>query len=133
MPDPTLPPVEVIDSRAVRAPLAIIDGAGQAYAVLWPGNGARYRTFNVIELSAGARTLDLCHAAECVYYVESGAGLIRDLGDNSSQELVEGAMIHIGISDSYRIEAGASGMRLLGGTVPVDPAFYDYLASGVAA
>ncbi|SLN70711.1 hypothetical protein [Roseisalinus antarcticus] len=125
MPDTGLSPVTVIDSRFTRKPLPLVRGAGQAFAVLYPENGAEYRTFNVIELTPGDVTRDLSHAEECVYYIESGSGLIRDLSDDAPQDLVEGSMIHIGVGDSYRLEAGDAGMRLIGGCVPVDPALYD--------
>ena len=117
--------VKVIDSKVVGKSLPIVVGAGSAYAVLWPGNGAHYRTFNLIDLQSGDRTCDLSHATECIYYVAHGGGGIRGLDDGMVQALVEGSMIHVGIGDAYRIEAGPEGMRLIGGTVPVDPAFYE--------
>ena len=117
--------VRVIDSKIGGHPLPIVIGAGSAHAVLWPGNGAHYRTFHLIDLHPGDRTRDLSHASECIYYVERGNGTIRGLDDDTAQDLVEGSMIHIGTGDAYRIEAGDAGMRLIGGTVPVDPAFYE--------
>ncbi len=130
--EPASKTVSIIDSKTTRKPLHLVKGAGEAFAVLWPGNGARYRTFNVIKLMTGDMTRDLKHAGECVYYVESGTGLIRDLTDNTAQNLVEGSMIHIGIGDSYRLEAAAGGMSLIGGTVPVDPALYEMTAEELA-
>jgi mannose-6-phosphate isomerase-like protein (cupin superfamily) len=124
--------VRVIDSKVTGQALPLVRGSGTAQAVLWPGNGARYRTFNIIDLAAGDTTRDLRHAAECIYYVERGDGAIRDLEDDSTQGLREGSMIHIGMGDAYRLEAGARGMRLVGGTVPVDPAFYELGAEETA-
>lgn len=124
--------VQVIDASLMRKPLALVEGAGEAHAILWPGNGARYRTVNIIELSGASRTIDLRHAHECVYYIARGGGAIRDLASDSVQELIEGSMIHIGPRDGYRLEAGAGGMRAIGGCVPVDPALYD-LPAGKAA
>lgn len=118
---------QVIDSGVTRKPLALIEGDGSAHVILSPENGARYRTVNVIELAAGSKTIDLQHQSECVYYIASGGGAILDLADGSSQPLIEGSMIHIGAKDGYRLEAAEGGMHAIGGCVPADPAFYDYL------
>lgn len=123
--------VRVIDSAIPRKPLPLVDGAGEAHAVLWPGNGARYRTVNIITLGAQARTIDLSHAHECVYYISEGGGAIRDLASGTAQDLVEGSMIHIGPKDGYRLEAGSSGMKAIGGCVPVDPALYEIKAESL--
>jgi hypothetical protein len=117
--------VRVIDSKVGGKLLPIVFGTGSAHAVLWPGNGAHYRSLHLIDLHPGDRTCDLSHASECIYYVERGSGTIRGIDDGTAQDLVEGAMFHIGVGDAYRIEAGPQGMRLIGGTVPVDPAFYE--------
>jgi quercetin dioxygenase-like cupin family protein len=132
MPDKHRETVRVIDSKFGGQPLPIVVGSGSAHAVLWPGNGAHYRSFHLVDLHPGDRTRDLSHASECIYYVERGSGTIRGLDDGMVHDLVEGAMIHVGIGDSYRIEAGPQGMRLLGGTVPVDPAFYELSQPEVA-
>lgn len=133
MPETGYDPVTVIDSRLSRKPLPIVRGAGEAFAVLSPDNGAHFRTFNVVDLKAGDTTRELCHASECVYYVESGVGQIVDAEAGTGQPLVEGSMIHIGVGDSYRLEAGTAGMRLVGGCVPVDPALYDLMPEEATA
>lgn len=119
--------VRVIDSRKVQRPLPLVQGGGFAYAVLWPDNGACYRTFNVIEMNPGDLTRELSHGAECVYYVERGDGAIDGLDEGDTHDLVEGAMLHIGPGEAYQFRAGQTGMRLIGGTVPVDPALYDLI------
>lgn len=124
MPEASQPMVTVIDSRKTQKALPLVNGNGRAFAVLWPENGAEYRTFNVIQMSGGDWTRDLVHQAECIYYVETGAGSIRDVSDDTAQPLVEGSMIHISPGDCYRLEASDAGMRLIGGCVPVDPALY---------
>ena len=124
--------VKVIDSKVERKSLPIVVGQGSAYAVLGPANGAHYRTFNLINLQPSDRTCDLSHSSECVYYVEQGGGAIRGLNDGLVQDLVEGSMIHVGAGDAYRIEAGTDGMRLIGGMVPVDPAFYELVQDEAA-
>lgn len=116
--------VKVIDTGVSRRPLSIVEGEGTAHAVLWPENGAHFRSFNLIELAPGARTVDLRHDEESAYYVRAGSGAVRDLDGDAAQDLVEGSMIHIGAGDAYRFEAGTEGLVAIGGTVPVDPGFY---------
>lgn len=133
MPTASSNTVQVIDSAHVRHPLPIIVGEGSANAILWPANGARYRTVNIIDLGREGRTMDLSHAHECVYYIASGSGCIRDLDANEVHEISEGSMIHIGPRDAYRLEGGEAGMKAIGGCVPIDPQFYELKAEeGVA-
>jgi len=132
MTDTTPATVVVIDSNVRRKALPLVLGKGTAHAILWPGNGANYRSFNVLDMAPADVTRDLSHAAECIYYVERGGGAIRDLSDDTLQGLVEGSMVHIEPGDRYRLEAGDEGMRLIGGTVPVDPALYDLVEEEVA-
>ncbi|WP_347310748.1 hypothetical protein [Defluviimonas sp. SAOS-178_SWC] len=133
MTDASSKTVQVIDSALSRHPLPITVGEGCANAILWPGNGACYRTVNIIDLGGGGRTVDLSHAHECVYYIASGSGCVRDLVTNETQELVEGSMIHIGPRDAYRLEGGEIGMKAVGGCVPVDPDLYNLKPGGGAA
>ncbi|PZQ48206.1 MAG: hypothetical protein DI556_15410 [Rhodovulum sulfidophilum] len=132
MPSPDQGRVQVLDTAVTRKPLPIVTGEGSAYAVLGPENGATYRTVNILELGSGARTVDLRHRYECVYYIAAGAGLIRDLADGAATDLAEGSMIHIGAEDAYRLEAGQAGMTAIGGTVPADPALYEISATEAA-
>ena len=125
--------VRVIDSAFNRLEIGIVDKKGKAYAVLWPGNGAHYRTVNIIELGVAGRTIDLSHAHECVYYIESGGGCIRDLEINQTHDLIDGSMIHIAPCDRYRLEAGSSGMKAIGGCVPVDPDLYEMIIGGATS
>lgn len=122
--------VSVIDSAVTRKPLPLVKGEGEAFAVLWPENGAVIRSVHVIELKPGDRTRDLSHRNECVYFIETGGGAIVDVSDLTSQPLIEGSMIHIGPNDTYRLEAGDAGMRAIGGPVPVDPDLYALPAEG---
>lgn len=117
--------VRVIDTGMCRAPLSMVERGGVAHALLWPGNGAHFRSFNLIELEARGLTLGLRHGEECAWYIRSGYGVVRDLDSDSVLPLFEGSMIHIGAGDRYRIEAGESGLTAIGGTVPADPAFYE--------
>ncbi len=117
--------VRVIDTALSRAPLSIVKQGGSAHAVLWPGNGAHFRSFNLVELGVDGLTVDLCHDNECAWYIRGGSGVVRDLVSDAAQDIAEGAMLHIGAGDRYRIEAGAEGLVAIGGTVPVDPKFYE--------
>ncbi len=121
--------VSVIDSADASCPfIPLVEGEGYAKAIMWPGNGAKHRTFHLIELAAGSKTVPLSHASESVYYVIGGGGAIRDLKDGQSQPLIEGAMIHIGGGDRYQFVAGGdAAMKLLGGPCPADPSLYDTL------
>lgn len=125
-------PVRVIDSSVTEKPLNLVRGTGSSHAVIWPGNGGIYRSFNLIDLDPQDATRDLRHPSEAAYYVAAGSGAVRALDDGTLQALVEGSMIHVGAGEAYRLEAGEAGMRLIGGPVPADPALYDLLAEGSA-
>lgn len=120
--------VRVIDTALGGPALPVIAEKGEARAVLWPGNGARYRSFQLISLLEGGSTVALSHASDCVYYVIAGEGEIVDLASDAVSPLVEGTMIHIDAGDAYRIRS-AGGIRLLGGPCPPDPALYAALAA----
>lgn len=126
------PQVQVIDSRVNHKKLALIKGKGTALVVLWPGNRARFRTMQILQMEAGDETIDLRHPHDCVYYVSNGAGRVRDLSSGAAQDLIEGSIVHIDARDDYRIEAGADGMRMVGGPVPADPELYASLAAELA-
>ena len=116
--------VRVIDSRGTLPEVSIVEGAGWAKAVIWPGNGARYRTFQVINLEAGSSTRSLDHRTDSVYYVMRGAGVVEDVKGKTGEAIVEGSMIHIDAGDQYRIRAGETGLELLGGPCPADESWY---------
>ena len=117
--------VRVIDSRGALPEVSIVEGAGWAKAVIWPGNGARYRTFQVINLEAGSSTRSLDHLSDSVYYVMRGVGVGEDVKSKAQMAIVEGSMIHIDAGDQYRILAGEPGLELLGGPCPADQRWYD--------
>jgi len=125
---PAVDTVRVIDTASSGAVLPIIAKNGEARAVLWPGNGAKFRSFQLISLSADGATEALRHASDCVYYVIAGEGEIVDLGSDAVSPLVEGTMVHIDAGDGYRLRS-ATGIRMLGGPCPPDPALYAALAA----
>jgi quercetin dioxygenase-like cupin family protein len=104
--------------------LPIVEGDGAARAIVWPGTGATHRSMHRIELAAGSRTIPLRHLMEAVYYVIRGDGAVHDPDDGGEQQLVEGSMVHVEPGTAYRFEAGGSGLVLLGGPCPADPALY---------
>lgn len=108
--------------------LPVVEGEGTAHAVIWPGMGAQLRSMHRIELGRGGRTIELRHPAEAVYYVIQGDGVALDVDAGEQQALRDGAMIHIDPDTTYVLRAGASGMSLVGGPSPPDPALYEDLS-----
>lgn len=119
--------VRVVDSRD-GPKVSIIDGEGWARAVIWPGNGALYRTFQIIHLGAGSATRSLEHPSDSVYYVLRGHGIVEDVKQETSEPILEGSMVHIDACDQYRIRAGEDGLELLGGPCPADERWYSAVA-----
>lgn len=116
--------VRVIDTAVEGVALPIVANGGQARAVLWPGNGARFRSLNLIDLDAAGATVDLGHPGDAVYYVIAGAGEVVDVASGATQPLIEGAMVHIDAGDVYRLVAGPEGLHLVGGPCPPDAGLY---------
>jgi mannose-6-phosphate isomerase-like protein (cupin superfamily) len=116
--------IQVIDSVHSQE-IPIVDGIGNAKVVVWPGTGARHRTFQVINLGENSKTVQLCHPeSDDAYYVLKGQGSVFDVGTGEAQELGEGGMVHIDAKDRYQFVASASGMDLLGGPCPADISLY---------
>lgn len=107
--------------------LPIIEADGTAVALVWPGTGAHKRSLHHIVLGAGGRTIALRHKGEAVYYVKSGTGSVLDPDSGSTNDLIEGSMIHIEPGTAYQFTGGADGMKLLGGPSPPDPSLYSDL------
>jgi quercetin dioxygenase-like cupin family protein len=107
--------------RGAGHELDLVEGEGRAWAVVWPGTGAEQRSLHVLELGAGARTRELCHPSEAVYYVTDGAGAVQEEGVEIA--LVPGSMVHCQPDAPYRFRADDA-LRLVGGPCPADPALY---------
>jgi quercetin dioxygenase-like cupin family protein len=119
----------VVDSAVGCPEIPIIVGPGNARVVMWPGNAAQFRTFQIITLGHGARTIRLNHGSDAVYYVMSGTGSITDFGSNEVFPLVEGVMVHIDAGDAYQFMANDDqGIKILGGPCPADESLYADLA-----
>jgi mannose-6-phosphate isomerase-like protein (cupin superfamily) len=121
---PTPGEVRVLRAADHGPALPIVDGDGSARPIVWPGVGAAFRTMHRIELAGGSRTVAMRHAMEAAYYVIRGDGVVRDPDDGAGEPLVEGSMIFVEPGTAYLIEAGGSGLLLLGGPCPADPALY---------
>ena len=120
--------VAVYRAGDALTPLGIVAARGRAWAVIWPGTGARCRSLHRVSLGPAGSTMSLRHAGEAVYYVLSGRGRVADAA-RASHPLTDGAMIHISPRGEYRFEAGEAGLELIGGPCPPDPALYDGTAS----
>ena len=119
----------VVDSAAGCPEIPIIVGPGNARVVMWPGNDTQFRTFQIITLERGARTIRLHHGSDAAYYVMSGAGAIVDLASSEVFPLVEGSMVHIDAGDAYQfVTNDGQDMKILGGPCPADETLYADLA-----
>lgn len=121
--------VQVIRADDSCPIIPIVDGQGEARAVIWPGSGARQRSMHRIVLGADAATIRLQHPMEAAYYVVRGSGVVSD-DTGAAQDLREGSMIHVNDGSAYRIRAGAGGMEVIGGPCPADKTWYASLAKG---
>lgn len=104
--------------------LDLVEGAGSARAIVWPGMGARLRAMHRFVLGPGSRTREQRHPGEAVYAVLSGTGEVHD-GDGEIQTLRQGSMFHVEPSTAYVIVAGPDGLEAVGGPAPVDPTLYE--------
>ena len=118
--------IQIID--ATEGPvLPIVEGDGHARAVVWPGTGAVLRSIHVISLRAGARTKELRHPSEAVYYVTEGSGEAIDVSGGEARAVRPGSMVHVDAETAYVLRAGEDGVSLVGGPAPPDPALYEGL------
>lgn len=113
----------VLSSREGCLPLSIVDGRGDAVAVVWPGMGGRYRSLHRIRLEPGAGTIRMKHPGEAVYYVARGSVTVADTA--TREEAKEGAMVFVEPHTDYAFTALDEGVELLGGPCPPDPSLYE--------
>lgn len=122
-------PIRALDAGRADATLPIVEGEGRAWAVVWPGVGAQFRSMHCISLRRGARTVELRHPMEAVYYIINGSAAVVDASTGLRQELMAGAMVHIDPGTPYFFLAGDSGVEMVGGPCPPDFAMYTHLKS----
>lgn len=117
---------EVVVTAAGQGPeLPIVAGHGAAHAVIWPGMGAELRSMHRISLAGEARTIEMAHPSDAVYYVISGAGEAVDRETGARGALIEGSMVHVDAGTPYELVARAEGMELIGGPCPADASLYE--------
>jgi mannose-6-phosphate isomerase-like protein (cupin superfamily) len=122
--------VQVIDTASLNRELPIVQGGGNSRVVIWPGDGAKYRSLQLLTLEPGAATIALRHPSDCVYYVISGSGAVHDITSGEQFAVSEGSMVHIDRGDEYTIAAGEQAMQLVGGPCPPDDALYASMTNG---
>lgn len=106
----------------------LLDGPGEAYAVVWPGVGARQRSLHHVRLQSHSRLRPLRHAAsEAVYCVLEGGGRVNE------RPVASGQMWFLPAGRGYVVRAGAEGMVFVGGPCPPDAALYGVLSPAVDA
>ncbi len=121
----------VLNSGPGCPELKLVEGAGDARAIAWPGVGSKLRSMARIKLEAGAATVRLAHEMEAVYCAISGTGIVEDPDLGHSQPLIKGSMVHVEPGTAYRFVSDPGGMELVGGPCPPDPALYrDFMAGG---
>lgn len=123
--------IRILDGSA-GPELPIVDGAGVARAIVWPGTGARARSLHRIWLEARAGTVELRHPSDAVYYVVEGDGAVADRTSGEAHDLRAGAMFHVDAGTAYAVRAGDGGMQLVGGPAPADDALYAHLEEPAA-
>jgi quercetin dioxygenase-like cupin family protein len=116
--------VQVLPLRGAGPSLPVLAGDGSARAVIWPGTGAAARSVHLIQLAPSSETVRLEHPAESVYYVLDGSGTVAGDGPAAATPLVPGSMVHMGPGTGYLFSAGPSGLEIVGGPCPPDPALY---------
>lgn len=118
-------PVQVLPGEGGPELPSVVSDGGRAWAVVWPGTGARLRSMHRISLSAGGQTRPLRHPGEAVYYVIEGEGEVEDLDEARAESLVQGSMVHVGPETPYVLRAGDRALELLGGPSPPDAQIYE--------
>jgi quercetin dioxygenase-like cupin family protein len=117
--------VVVVPGAGDGPALGIVAGEGSARAVVWPGMGAQLRSMHRISLGPGARTIELRHPSDAVYYVIFGSGAAVDRTSGGRDALVEGSMVHVDAGTPYELAAAGDGMELVGGPCPADASLYE--------
>jgi quercetin dioxygenase-like cupin family protein len=119
--------VVILDAGQECPQLPLVDGAGVARAVVWPGVGAYKRSLHRLSLAAGARTVVQEHPSEAVYYVIDGTATVADPRGGEAERLEPGSMVHITPGAPYVFDAGPAGAELVGGPCPADERLYRHL------
>lgn len=124
-----VPKVRILKPGGDCPPLPLIDGEGEATAIVWPGIGAHMRSLHRFVLSAGSQTVVQRHPSEAVYYLRNGSAEVADMDVGERSPLTAGSMVHVEPDTSYVFLAGDGGAEIVGGPCPADPSLYAHLIS----
>lgn len=116
--------VQIVDADSTCPTLELVEGPGEARAVIWPGMGAHLRSLHLIELGEGAKTVQQQHPMEAVYYVIEGDALALDVSDGTRSPAPFGSMIFVEPGTAYEIHSDGRPVRVVGGPCPPDPSLY---------
>jgi mannose-6-phosphate isomerase-like protein (cupin superfamily) len=105
--------------------LAIVEGDGSAHAIIWPGMGAAMRSLHRIALEPGARTIEMRHEGEAVYFVREGEVTVEDGDAGESHVVPSGRMFLVDPGTRYAIHANGDRVEVVGGPSPPDPSLYE--------
>ena len=119
--------VQILRDDDACPELPIVEGKGNARAVVWPGVGGHMRSMHRISLHPRSATIRLQHPMEAVYYLMSGTASATDPDSGESASLVSGSMALIDPGTPYVFVAGGEGAELVGGPCPADPAMYHHI------
>jgi mannose-6-phosphate isomerase-like protein (cupin superfamily) len=110
--------------------LPLVEGEGEARALLWPEMGSTQRALNYIQVGSGHRTIPLVHpGSEAVFYVVEGQGELADL-DEGRRKLIQGGNVALVLPGTrYRFEAETN-LVVVGGPCPVDTSLYELTKGG---
>jgi mannose-6-phosphate isomerase-like protein (cupin superfamily) len=120
--------VQVLSSKEGCPSLPIVEGPGEALAIVWPGVGARFRSMHKISLGEGGKTTRMKHAGEAVYYVASGSVAVSD--DATEYIAGKGAMVFVEPETPYVLAAHEGHTEMIGGPCPPDPKLYEGISHG---
>lgn len=118
---PAAPGVRVLDPQRDGVPMPMI--ARRSWLVVSPHMGAERAVMNLVELAAGERNVPHVHeASEDSLFVLEGSGWAYDLDDGTRLPLAPGCALVVPPGVRHIVEAGAGGLRSVGGPVPPDRA-----------
>lgn len=124
------PHIVVRRSQGGHLPLTLVEGDGEAVALLWPGVGSTQRALHRLSLAPGSRTIVQLHPqSEAVYFVVSGSGTVVDEDEGSSDELVARKVVFVTPGTRYRFVARTD-LVLVGGPCPAEPSLYQRPTGG---
>lgn len=120
--------VQVLSSREGCPSLPIVEGPGEALAIVWPGVGATLRSMHKISLQEGGKTTWMKHRGEAVYYVVHGSVAVSD--DSTGYVAEKGSMVFVEPETAYTFAAIDGATEMIGGPCPPDHSLYEGIPHG---